>query len=256
MPLTVLVGENSTGKTSFLALIRAVWDSAFGERQPDFREDPYDLGTFGDLAHHRGGRGGRAESFSAGFSANPRRAVAAAEPEAQAPLEFRVRFIPSGTTPAVGMRELRRGSTMVREVREADGPLRMTFSTETGRWRVAAASDDPVTVSNGRSGRMLPLLFQLQLMLAVSGKSVESLDGSPDFGDRERNALWQGLWPVTAPARNGVGRRPFAGAPVRSRPQRSCEPGAEAEDPEGAASQRGGPGWARMRDRMQVFGRA
>lgn len=25
-PLTLLVGENSTGKTSFLALIRALWD--------------------------------------------------------------------------------------------------------------------------------------------------------------------------------------------------------------------------------------
>ena len=28
-PLTLLVGNNSTGKTSFLALIRALWDVAF-----------------------------------------------------------------------------------------------------------------------------------------------------------------------------------------------------------------------------------
>ena len=28
-PLTLLVGENSTGKTSFLAMIRALWDAAY-----------------------------------------------------------------------------------------------------------------------------------------------------------------------------------------------------------------------------------
>ena len=27
-PLTLLVGDNSTGKTSFLALIRALWDAS------------------------------------------------------------------------------------------------------------------------------------------------------------------------------------------------------------------------------------
>ena len=29
-PITVLVGENSTGKSSFLAAVRAAWDLAFG----------------------------------------------------------------------------------------------------------------------------------------------------------------------------------------------------------------------------------
>ena len=66
-PLTLLVGNNSTGKTSFLALIRALWDTAFLDRVPDFREDPFDLGTFQDIAHNRGGRGSQAASFVAGF---------------------------------------------------------------------------------------------------------------------------------------------------------------------------------------------
>ena len=66
-PLTLLVGENSTGKTSFMALIRALWDEAFGKKVPDFKELPYDLGSFDDIAHHRGGRGGRADSFDDGI---------------------------------------------------------------------------------------------------------------------------------------------------------------------------------------------
>ena len=67
-PLTLLVGNNSTGKTSFLALIRALWDAAFLEVVPDFREDPYDLGVFRDIVHYRGGQSGQAESFEAGFT--------------------------------------------------------------------------------------------------------------------------------------------------------------------------------------------
>ena len=69
-PLTLLVGENSTGKTSFLALLRVLWDLAIGFRLPDFKEDPYDLGSFDDIAHYRGGKGGRAETFEADISAN------------------------------------------------------------------------------------------------------------------------------------------------------------------------------------------
>ena len=48
-PLTLLVGENSTGKTSFLALVRALREVAFDSRVPDFREPPYDMGTFSEI---------------------------------------------------------------------------------------------------------------------------------------------------------------------------------------------------------------
>ena len=66
-PLTLLVGPNGTGKTSFLALVRALWDVAFDNRVPDFREAPYDLGSFQDIVHRRGGRGKDADCFAAGF---------------------------------------------------------------------------------------------------------------------------------------------------------------------------------------------
>ena len=41
-PLTLLVGEDSTGKTSFLAVVRAIWDAAHGSGDPDFRKPPFD----------------------------------------------------------------------------------------------------------------------------------------------------------------------------------------------------------------------
>ena len=45
-PLTLLVGENSTGKTSFMAMIRALWGVANLHALPDFKEDPVRPGEF------------------------------------------------------------------------------------------------------------------------------------------------------------------------------------------------------------------
>ena len=43
-PVTLLVEDNSTGKTSILALIRALWDIFCDDRVPDFGEPPFHLG--------------------------------------------------------------------------------------------------------------------------------------------------------------------------------------------------------------------
>ena len=61
-PLTLLVGENSTGKTSFLAAVRAAHDLRSGDG-PDFNEEPFRLGSYDQIANYRGGRTGRARSF-------------------------------------------------------------------------------------------------------------------------------------------------------------------------------------------------
>ena len=62
-PLTLLVGENSTGKTSFLAAVRAICDVAFRQREPDFRESPFDLGSFPEIVHDPRGKGKHPEAF-------------------------------------------------------------------------------------------------------------------------------------------------------------------------------------------------
>ena len=67
-PLTLLVGENSTGKTSFLALIRALWDVAGGSAVPVFSAGLYPLGSFSDIIHERGTKGKQTRFFEAGIS--------------------------------------------------------------------------------------------------------------------------------------------------------------------------------------------
>ena len=65
LPITFLVGENSAGKTTFLAGVRLLLES-FGRSpaQSPFNRDPYYLGGFDQIAHYRGGMRGRAKSFA------------------------------------------------------------------------------------------------------------------------------------------------------------------------------------------------
>src|SRR5580704_3754052 len=68
-PITLLTGANSSGKSSFLAAVRFMSDISYASiGRPSFNKDPFYLGSFDQIAHHRGGRYGRAGSFSLGFS--------------------------------------------------------------------------------------------------------------------------------------------------------------------------------------------
>ena len=62
-PLTILVGENSSGKSSFLAGIKYAHEFLGKSVDPSFNGDPFQLGTFAQIAHNRGGRAGRAREF-------------------------------------------------------------------------------------------------------------------------------------------------------------------------------------------------
>ena len=70
-PLTVLVGENSSGKSSFLAAVRIAWDIARGRGTANFNEDPFRLGAYEQIATYRGGKAGRAKSFTIGQQQKP-----------------------------------------------------------------------------------------------------------------------------------------------------------------------------------------
>ena len=136
-PLTLLVGENSTGKTSFMAMIRALWDVAFHNRVPDFKEDPYDLGSFDEIAHHRGARGGRADEFHAGFTVNstPRRKKGAPPDDRAGSCRFSVTFRRRGTAPVPVVRRLADEHASI-EVRQDPEGAWLTFNTRGGSWKL------------------------------------------------------------------------------------------------------------------------
>lgn len=70
-PITFLVGENSTGKTSFLAGYAAI-NQCFKDRiindEPDFNHDPFELGSFDDIVYSVDGKGTGLKEFCIGMN--------------------------------------------------------------------------------------------------------------------------------------------------------------------------------------------
>ena len=67
-PITFLVGENSSGKSTLLAALHALGEPAGFPFSTNFNRDPFNLGTFSTIATDSGGRAGRANSFILGYS--------------------------------------------------------------------------------------------------------------------------------------------------------------------------------------------
>ena len=76
-PITLLVGENSTGKTTFLGCYRVLhrvfsgrsFDPLAGllDPAPDFNEEPFAMGSFRDIVRSRLGPKGRIDAFELGL---------------------------------------------------------------------------------------------------------------------------------------------------------------------------------------------
>ena len=233
-PLTLLVGENSTGKTSFMALIRALWDVAFAERVPDFREPPYNLGSFRDIVHNRGGRGKPAESFEAGFeySRNHR----------MGPIAFSATFEERDDNPFPATLHFGNKENWI-EVLNSDGGLRRVKYCNQGVARYAAKQFIMVPVVEPFSHSEYRL-FSLSFARDHFGES----DCPPDKID----------------FRKIPEARPFSSAPVRSRPLRTYDPESPSVDPEGKQIptllarlyHQDRDDWQLLKDRLEDFGRA
>ena len=228
-PLTLLVGDNSTGKTSFLAMIRALWDVAYLDLVPNFKEEPYDLGSFDEIAHFRGGRGGRAESFESGFEVVPR---------SRGTCHWSAAFSRRGTAPMPTKRRLANKKQDL-WIQHNHNSSKFLVRTPLGNWETRAPDFDI------ERNRLVPLIF------GVGGTEREGND---------RLAIRQLVRSFRLP------RRPqslYAGAPVRSKPRRTYDPSFVARDPEGdyvpmyLANQyfEGKEGWDRLREALQRFGK-
>ena len=66
-PITILLGENSSGKSSILAALQYLIDWIGGFREPSFKRSPFDLGDKSNIAHFRGGQSGRRSEFEIGM---------------------------------------------------------------------------------------------------------------------------------------------------------------------------------------------
>ena len=287
-PLTLLVGNNSTGKTSFLALIRALWEVAFLNESPDFQKDPYDLGTFRDIAHNSGRGGGQANSFEAGFeySRSVRR------DDSRYKVSFSVTFEEHGISPFPVARRIAKGQTRLEVFVQEDGNYAIDVSTS--RFNDQYKSEYPKYTQDDT--RLLPIRFFVRDIVeqykatlislaedsAINGNNLnkEDIDKSITELSRELDDLTRALSPLfrgpslREPSLRGASlggpsfRRPsfrgppFAAAPVRSRPRRTYDPIRPSQDPEGeyiptylaSISLSNQKEWSRLKDALEDFG--
>ena len=241
-PLTLLVGENSTGKTAFLALIRALWEVAIGERAPDFREHPYDLGSFREVAHDRGAKGGRAESFEAGF--------------VDGPFSFSLEFAERNTAPYPVRRRFDDGKESWVEISNpTNAQDSMTIHIGSKEW-VYALKDQPTLDE--------VLLAPMDLLVSQawqSGSLVVLAEGEKKEVDYE---FIQNFSQMAMNIRflQSKTRWVFASAPVRSKPRRTYDPSRLARDPEGEDMpsylaylfRSNKPAWDALRKSLEEFG--
>lgn len=257
-PLTLLVGENSTGKTSFLAMIRALWDVAYRETVPDFKEEPYDLGSFDEIAHHRGARGGRAEVFEAGF-------YAATDAKDGDEFSFDVTFERRGTAPV----------PVKRHIESDDKSITVT---STGEDVVVAVSLSKRACKEHfqlggvflmDSFRLMPLSLVISLCHNLrrrggrrrKGKTPRPVNG---MSNEDFECIQNFLSSTKLEQYRGAQVPPFASAPVRSKPRRTYDPARPARDPEGDyvpmyladVYLQNKRAWTKLKGRLEHFGRS
>lgn len=223
-PLTFLVGENSTGKSTILAMTRVAWDVGHAWEEPDFNEEPFQLGSFAEIASATETQTAKPAPFSVGFSRPYDFYPARTSPYENSEVRFVGAFTPVSGQPSLT------------SFTATNSELGAWLLAHQGQmlWQLGAQSGTisfPLETPVGRR--------EVQNLLTTLPHIPTALENFPDRGEYE--TLLSALELDTAHQLIfGDGkhisyprRRPLALAPVRTRPRRTYDPLRETRSPEG-----------------------
>ena len=247
-PLTFLVGANSTGKTSFLALLRAMHQLAVRGEAPDFSASPYDLGSFNDIVNLSENRDLTPDSFGSSlhFVTSSR---------SNDTMSVSVAFGERGGAPYPYVRKFSNNEVELELIVDPGGISTAHAKTRAGQWRfpIEFWIDD-------LDFELMPLrflLFELSEMTPIP--SPENKVQKPSSQEMKKVHTFIHNLSRTWTVRDMV----FASAPVRSRPKRTYDPIRPSRDSEGEyvptflarSSYLPRGGWHQMKQRLEDFGK-
>jgi predicted ATPase len=228
-PITLLVGENSSGKSTFLALTRIAWDIARGDITEDFfNEEPFLLGAYDQVASYRGGKAGRAKSFTIG-SQFPLDSQISKSRFFSNEATITAQFISQGVQPKLDQWEFASGNfKFTVQLKQGNKWQKILLSTPEGSQEVGGE------VPPYQSLRINPSLLLRDLWFLVSPRFPRT----PKEADRQHHVLpeseLQHLQQALVKMSRTFGERPYASAPIRTRPQRTYDPLKDVPKPEGS----------------------
>lgn len=211
-PLTFLVGENSTGKTTALACIQVLADY-LKNGTLDFNSDPYSMGTFKDIVRRSGNR---EKSFCLGFLLE----------DEKEQVDCTARFVQKAGSvePAVSSTTLTFGDgELVFRVDDAsESEMKMSgYCDQSNKFCVDISSD---IWEHTRLSKILEVLAG-----PIARDNLEGKKRLADFlGQKQSSKKSIANWDLLS------GTNFSSASPVRSRPKRTYDPTREFDDPEGS----------------------
>ena len=151
-PLTFLLGENSTGKTSFLAIAKVLWNIINDRGIPDFNEDPYNFGTFENIIFCGKKNGDARKVFEAGLKYKIPTSAETPKKEFDGDTWIEVMFGKKGTNPVpVGIKVSNESNNLMFSYSELNkNQAQITIKTNNGAWRSRAIPVDYTLIGKDR----------------------------------------------------------------------------------------------------------
>lgn len=249
-PITLLIGENSTGKTTFLgcysALHRMLSEESAINDLPDFNEEPFVMGSFRDIVRTRRGPSGRINEFKIGFELDAKRNNRPYD-------RLTVTFREQGSQPVVSCLRFRFGDASYLELQRTDGEG-TTFRAPpcTSKETTIPFHQAPSVLAalmDAKRSSWLPRRFGDLDPLVQHLSSLNPVDGGRSARTRSFGIpRLSTLVPV---------------APLRSKPKRTYDPVRETASPEGEhipmlmmrLNRTDKDSWDALHDELVEFGR-
>ena len=255
-PITLLVGENSTGKTTLLgcySVLHQVFSRLDTDSLLDFNHEPFAMGSFRDIVRSRRGPGGRIDEFKLGFTVDP-------APNAGIPSYTRLAtFCEAGSEPVI---------SSIRFEFNPDSFLELERRPEGTVLRIPEHSVE-TDVPFGEAMLIVDFLATLEVDETVRSDQFLALKPAADYLSRllsrrnpaarrrtPRRGTFMRIWRPRLPELIPV-------APLRSKPKRTYDPVRETASPAGEhvpmlmmrLTRAESSHWKSLREDLREFGR-